>query len=78
MPKNELQVCSGFYNNGNKEFSGTYIMYIWMENIKNIELDLDNFGILMWKWNLKAWIKMGLWSQKNFGILRERVFLVIP
>ena len=25
MPKNELQVCSGVYNNGNKEFSGTYI-----------------------------------------------------
>ena len=25
MPKNELQVCSGTYNNGNKEFSGTYI-----------------------------------------------------
>ena len=24
MPKNELQVCSGVYNNGNKEFSGTY------------------------------------------------------
>ncbi len=49
-----------------------------MENIKNIELDIDNFGILMWKWNLKAWIKMGLWSQKNVGILRERVFHVIP
>ena len=25
MPKNELQVCSGVYNNGNKEFSGTYM-----------------------------------------------------
>ena len=25
MPRNELQVCSGTYNNGNKEFSGTYI-----------------------------------------------------
>ena len=25
MPKNELKVCSGTYNNGNKEFSGTYI-----------------------------------------------------
>ena len=24
MLKNELQVCSGVYNNGNKEFSGTY------------------------------------------------------
>ena len=25
MPKNKLKVCSGTYNNGNKEFSGTYI-----------------------------------------------------
>ena len=25
MPKNELKVCSGSYDNGNKEFSGTYI-----------------------------------------------------
>ena len=25
MPKNELKVCSGSYNNGNKEFSGIYM-----------------------------------------------------
>ena len=24
IPKNELKVCSGSYNGGNKEFSGTY------------------------------------------------------
>ena len=25
MSKNKFKVCSGTYNNGNKEFSGTYI-----------------------------------------------------
>ena len=25
MPKNKLKVCSGSYDNGNKEFSGTYM-----------------------------------------------------
>ncbi len=60
-----------------KNFQEHILMSIWMENIKNIEFDLRNFGILMGKWNLMACIKMGLQSQKNIGILTEKVFLVI-
>ena len=35
MSENELKVCIGNYNDGSKEFTGTYLDSTMMENITN-------------------------------------------
>ena len=47
MPKNELQVCSGVYNNGNKEFSGTYTNVYLNGKHKKYRVGSWKFCILM-------------------------------
>ena len=61
-----------------KNFQEHIWMATWMDKINNIELEFGNFGMPMEKWSLKACIKMRLWSQKNVGILMEKVSLAIP
>ena len=78
MPKNELQVCSGTYNNGNKEFSGTYINVYLNGKHQKYRVGSWKFWYPNGKMKFEGLYKDGTLISKKCWNSKERVFLVIP